>query len=424
MELLTRLAKVTILIATFGICIAVAQEENIKPVPAQSKVEETTSKASLDLSLELKNKSAKDKKIINDVHNIEKEKSLLVEETQIDISPSKVINNSEDSNKLERLIDNQDKPITHISKEKSNEIKNKNNISAESVISKQLDDGLVELVKSLSNMVESKKTPGFSWTSVGDFVLKFLGIMASIFGPYVAYLGLTQVPFFEKHKSTIASIATISGIVLCIYIFSSIVTSLLYALVAFIILITALVVACAFIIKFIDDSYPEVKESIIAAFSPSNHQTNLKSLSRKNCQAIGAWLDSFVSSQQLTGQFKLKLNGSIVKGFDNSNFELVPHQNISPHWAVIDKEVLVPINIKLTVSDSKSGEEAVVININNGLVAVQSGEKLIYKQFNFDGVSEMVKSMLHIEQEKIKKILEEQATLNSDLQVAKAGSNF
>ena len=64
----------------------------------------------------------------------------------------------------------------------------------------------------------------------------------------------------------------------------------------------ALVLAAAHLIKFIDEKYPDVKDSIIDYFSESSTEASLRRTTRNNVRHMRAWLSSLSFVQQLSGE--------------------------------------------------------------------------------------------------------------------------
>lgn len=284
------------------------------------------------------------------------------------------------------------------------------------VISNELNKELVSLTKSLSGLVERKEKGGFSWEGALDFFSKLVAIFVSIVGPYLTYLGLIQASPLERHKETIAKLAVIIGVVSCVYVFSGIVTSVLYAIIAFIVLLISLVVAFAFIIKFIDESLPEVKESLLSKFTQNGRDLKPRQLAKKCAISVANVLNTIADYQQIHGVPKLHFDNSFVEGFDKTILELLPHSSVTSHWTTIDNEVVVPVNINATVTDSSTGKAVKVININAGLVVVEDGKSLDYRKFDRDGLTEVANEMVKIQYQHITQMMNEQRSFQGTLE--------
>jgi len=279
-----------------------------------------------------------------------------------------------------------------------------------------LERELTKLAAKVNVLLEPKKEDTKLAETFMDFLSKLVTLAATILGCFVSYKGLKKIPVVKDNSEIV--ILSLSAVVLLVlfYLLSGLVTSVLYVLIAIIILSIALVLAAAHLLKFIDDKYPEVKDSIIAHFEGTKTDASVRRMARDNVRRMEDWLSSLVFIQQIKGEKQLELAGSFVEGFDRSLFQIHPDKGIAAHWKNLDDRMLVPVMASVTIylKDELRGE---VVNIQPGMVVITVSGEVQYKRFSNEGFTLMGESLLNMQHEQLKKLLEQQTALNNDLKL-------
>jgi hypothetical protein len=289
-------------------------------------------------------------------------------------------------------------------------------VQTESAAQVELEKELTKLATTLNTTLGSKKEEKKTVDSIVDFLSKLAALVATILGSFVTYKGLRKIPAV-RDNSEILILALGAVIVLVLfYLLSGLVTSVLYVLVAILVLLIALVLATAHLIKFIDEKYPDVKDSIIAHFSESSSEASLRRTARDNVRGMCNWLLSLSFIQQINGEPEMELIGAIAEGYKKSLFKIHPDGAVAPFWKNVDDRLLVPVMISVTFhADGESVAE--LVNIQPGLVVIKVGDKFKYAAFDNKGFQLMAASLLQKQQERTKKILEQQIELRNNLNV-------
>jgi len=300
-------------------------------------------------------------------------------------------------------------PIQELNETKSIIEKNK-------FISKDLESELIILTKAITKSVEKDKES----FDLLDFLTKLAGLIATLVGLYVTYKGLMQLSFFEKYKKEISFIISISVVLIIFYLLSNVLTSVLYIIIAILVLLISLVIASAFLIKFIDESYPEIKENIIEFFTNKSINYSLQKSSRKNIQLLESWLLNLILAQKAHGTVILELEGSFVGGYNKTSFELIADENIEPSWKNINNTMLIPIKLIVTVTNTETNESGTILNIQNGMIVINDNDNVIFKKLNIDGYQILGKSLSIFFANKMKNIIEEQIKWGHNLELYKS----
>ncbi|XQF93455.1 hypothetical protein ACOBV9_06080 [Pseudoalteromonas espejiana] len=314
--------------------------------------------------------------------------------------------------------ENKPETASSVKKEKS---ENENSLSPQSAekqssklpsnntIEKEIAATLAELRSFLKSKQESPP--------LQDKLMKLLTgiatLIGSILASYISYVGLTQIPFFEKNKGVIAGIFGTIAFLIGLYVISGIIVSVIYVFIAILILLLAILVFGAQLIGVIDEKYPEVKAKILNSFTGSGKDTPLKSLTRKNVDSLDSWLSNIVFMQQISGEPVLELAGSFVDGYTYTRFTVNPDAKIAAHWKNVDDRMLIPIAAKLEIFCQENSQEVEVLNFQSGLVVVKEGEATKFEKFNVEGYSILSASLMRWNLEKHKKLIEEQERLRA-----------
>ena len=216
-----------------------------------------------------------------------------------------------------------------------------------------LEKELTKLVSSLNGYVtlKSKPTKRDIKTDIMDFLTKLVALIGAILGCFVTYKGLKKVPVINNDKEILATLMGVVALAVIFYFLSGLVTSAVYIIIALIILAIALVLAAAHFLKFIDDKYPDIKDSIIEYFTASSMHRNIRKTVRNNVRLMEDWLSNIVFVQIIGGETELQLDGSVVEGYDRSKFTVEPYEKIASHWRNIDDRMLVPIKARRCARD-------------------------------------------------------------------------
>jgi hypothetical protein len=280
----------------------------------------------------------------------------------------------------------------------------------------ELERELVNLAATLNARLRQPEKKSLS-ESFLDFLAKLAALIATIIGCIVSYKGLKKVPAFNDNKEVIALILGTIVLAVVFYCLSGLVTSVLYVLIAILVLLIALTLGVAHLLKFIDEKYPDAKDGIISFFSGSPEGKSVRRLARENISAMQSWLENIVFFQKLTGKMSLELAGSFVAGYDMSHFEIQPDDSLVPHWKNVDGRMLVPVKVRLTVFNSEDKSIAEVVNVQTGVVVVRSQESLHFKEFDYNGQKLVLASFVQSGAEYQKMLAENMLKLNADLQM-------
>jgi len=277
-----------------------------------------------------------------------------------------------------------------------------------------LEQPFADLAKALTKLVEKKSEPEKLGTTIFDLLGKLGALVVTILAGYGSYKASRKIPWFKENREFVATVVTAVSVVVLFYLLSGIVTSVLYVLVAILVLLIALVLAGAHLLKFIDDKYPDVRDSVLSSFAESSGTKSARKLVRDNIRNVGDWLSGLVFIQSLNGEDELVLEGSFAEGFDTSVFQLHPAERVTAHWQNIDDTMLIPIGTTLRLRDSASREEAEVINIQMGMIVVRIGDALRFKKFNVDGFQSLGAALIQHQATKMKALLEKQQSIASN----------
>lgn len=313
------------------------------------------------------------------------------------LNPSKIVTNHkvEDTKNIKDLI---------IEKSIDNQHK---------LISNHLESELIVLTKAIAKSINTEKES----FNILDFLTKLATLIATLVGIYVTYKGLMQLSFFEKYKKEISFLISISVILVILYLLSNVLTSILYIIIAILVLLIALVIASAFLIKFIDDSYPEIKENIIEFFSKGSVNTSLRKSSRKNIKLLEEWLINLTMIQKFHGSTKLQLEGSFIHGYNQTIFEIIADESLQPHWKNINNSMLIPIKIKVTIIDTATNKNSTIVNIQDGMIVINDNSNIEFKKLDISGYQTIGQSLTVFLADKMKEMLEEQTKFNDNLEL-------
>ena len=281
----------------------------------------------------------------------------------------------------------------------------------------ELESELTEVAKSVNAQLHAKTPSKSSTDTLLDFLSKLAGLIVTLLGAFVTFKGLKKVPVVKDNQGIVVVGLGVVVLAVLFYFLSGLVTSVLYVLVAILVLLIALLLAGAHVLKFIDDEYPDVKDSIIAFFDGSSQQKSGRKLSRDIIRQLEQWLATVVFLQQINAETRLVLVGSFVGGYDVSVFEIHPDQNTFAHWKNLEDRMIVPITAALTVVKSEDKSSAEVVNIQPGLVVVRKSDGIEYVAFDHDGFKRVGIALVQRQIEKQKEILEKQIGLHNDLKV-------
>ncbi|MEW8626589.1 MAG: YrzE family protein [Candidatus Thiodiazotropha sp.] len=319
--------------------------------------------------------------------------------TEVEVAPEK---------KLAKPIEPEKQPKI---KNLSNSLDN-NSLSSDSnsqVLQKEVAATLSELRSFLKSKQESPPLHEKLLTLLGSLAT----VIATLLGSYISYIGLKQIPFFEKNKGLIAGILGSIAFLVGLYVISGVIISVVYVFIAILVLILAIIVFGAQLISVIDEKYPEIKTKILNSVVGGGEETPLKSLSRKNIDSLESWLSHIVFIQQLGGDTTLELTGSLVEGFTATKFTVSPDAKISAHWKSIDDRMLVPVAAKLEVFNIETERSAEVLNFQTGLVVIKENDETKFERFNVEGFSILGAALMQLNIEKQKKLIEEQEKLRA-----------
>lgn len=256
-------------------------------------------------------------------------------------------------------------------------------------LSQKLEQPLLELTDALTKFVKKQSEPENVATTILDFLIKLVALIAAIVGCYISYKGIKKIPWFKEHQDILVTILTVILLIVSSYLLSGLVTSVLYVLIAILILLIALLVAGAHLMEFIDAKYPDVRDDIVARFSESSTSKSADKLVRGNVRNIFDWLSNIVFVQGVNGNTQLKLTGSFVDGFDTSIFEIEADDRVLSHWENFSDRMLIPVKVNLRLVDSRNGQEAQLVNIQIGLVVVRLNNELQFKKFSNEGFQQL-----------------------------------
>ncbi|MCG7537335.1 hypothetical protein [Pseudoalteromonas sp. OOF1S-7] len=354
----------------------------------------------------------------------------LIEESKLNVSPAEApvdINSTAQDEVDDSIQQNVPEASSPVQQEKSenvnflpdqNDKKLLSNLPSDNSIEKEVAATLAELRSFLKSKQESPP--------LQEKLLKLLTgiatVIGSILASYISYVGLTQIPFFEKNKGFIAGIFGTIAFLVGLYVISGIIVSVIYVFIAVLVLLLAILVFGAQLIGVIDEKYPEIKAKILNSITGSGKDTPLKALTRKNVGSLESWLSNIVFVQQISGEPELELIGSFVEGYTSTRFTVNPDAKISAHWKNVDDRMLVPIAAKLEIYNAENGQEAEVLNFQTGLVVVREGERTKFEKFNVEGYSILNASLVQWNLEKYKKIIEEQERLRASFNLSETQS--
>ena len=267
---------------------------------------------------------------------------------------------------------------------------------------------LVDLVKALTKLVEKKSEPEKLSTTLLELLEKLGALIGTLIACYASYKASKEIPWFKENKEFIGTVAAAVALVVLFYLLSGIVTSVLYVFVAILILLVALVISAAHLLSFIDTRYPDVRDSILSRFSDSPQQKPLKKIVRDNAKNLYDFLVNIAFAQSVAGEPELTLHGSLAEGFDKSTFRFTPSENIASSWQIIDDRLLVPVGMSITLCRDDNSEEAVIVNIQLGLVVVRIGDKLELRKFNHEGFKRLGAAFVQHQMKKLQTSLEQQ----------------
>ena len=279
--------------------------------------------------------------------------------------------------------------------------------------SEAIQNEVVATLSELRSFLKSKHESPPLYEKLLTLLGSIATIIATLLGAYISYIGLSQIPFFEKNKGLIAGILGSIVFLVGLYVISGVIVSVVYVFVAILVLILAIIVFGAQLISVIDEKYPEVKTKILNSVVGSGHETPLKSLSRKNIDSLESWLSNMVFIQQIGGDTTLELVGSLVEGFTATRFTVSPDAKISSHWKNVDDRMLVPVAAKLEVFNTETERSAEVLNFQTGLVVIREGDETKFERFNVEGFSILGTALMQLNIKKHKKLIEEQEKLRA-----------
>jgi hypothetical protein len=239
----------------------------------------------------------------------------------------------------------------------------------------ELEKELTKLAVTLNGALATKKEERKPVDSLVDLLSKLATLVATILGCFVTYKGLRKIPSVRDNSEILILALGAAVVLVLFYLLSGLVTSVLYVLVAILILLIALVLAAAHLIKFIDERYPEVKDSIIAYFSESSTEVSLRHTARDNVRRMRDWLSSLSFNQQINGEPEMELIGAFAQGYEKSIFKIHPDGAVAPSWKNIDDRMLVPIMTSVTFrgADESCAE---LVNVQPGLVVIKVGNEV------------------------------------------------
>jgi uncharacterized membrane protein len=281
-------------------------------------------------------------------------------------------------------------------------------------VPQKLEEPLIGLTRALTKFVEEKSEPENASTKVVDFLTKLGVLVATIIGCYVSYAGIRKIPWFAEHREFVVTAFTAIFLLVLFYLLSGLVTSVLYVLVAILILLISLFLAAAHLLKFIDEKYPDVRDNILAHFSESSSSRSAQKLVRDNVRNMFEWLSNIVFMQRVNGDTLLTLVGSFVDGFDTSIFEIEADDRVLSHWEIINDKMLIPVKMNLRVIDSSTGTDAQIVNIQLGLVVVKMNNKLQFKKFSNAGFQVLGAALIQLQATKMKEVLESQKQFSAN----------
>jgi hypothetical protein len=235
-------------------------------------------------------------------------------------------------------------------------------------------------------------------TQLVEFFSQFVGIGAGIATIYATYRSLRRIPQKELRVflSVVVGVAVGLLVWLVLNLLSDLIISALSALFVLVIIILVLLIAfiSATLIKFIDEKSTDVRGSSLDHFSSPD--PDMAELAKENIRKMQDWLSNICFIQILSGDISLKFDGSFVDGYDESTFEIQPHKEVNSHWENINDRMLIPIQTRLRVTDSKTMTSAEVINIQPGRVVIartwESG-RIEFKGLSHNGYAKLKTSV-------------------------------
>ena len=271
-----------------------------------------------------------------------------------------------------------------------------------------LEQPIVDLAKALTKLAEKRAEPEKITTTIFGLLGKLGALVGTLIAAYGSYKASKKIPWFKENREFVATVVTSVSVVVLFYLLSGIITSVLYVVIAVLVLLIALALAGAHLLQFIDEKYPDVRDSILHSFAESTTSKSTRKLVRDNTRNVCDWLSNIVLVQSLNGDYELVLIGSFVEGFDASTFQLHPAERTTAHWQIIDDRMLVPVGTTLRLKNAVNGNEAEVVNIQMGMVVVRVGEGLCFQRFDADGFKILGAALLQHQAGKMKAILERQ----------------
>jgi hypothetical protein len=253
-----------------------------------------------------------------------------------------------------------------------------------------LETALTKLVEKLNG--EEKKAEKSLAEAILEFLGKLAALVATILGCFVTYKGLRKIPVVRDNSGILILGCGAVVVLGLFYLLSGLVSPVLYAVVAILILLIALVLAAAHLMKFIDEKYPDVKDAILSNFTEGTPGESFRRAGRNRLRALHEWLSCLSWCQKEWREPELELNGTLAEGFVRSVFKLLPNDAAAPSWRNLDDQLLMPIMTRVTFL-GENNKAAELVNIQAGLVVIKEGDNVRFARFDNEGYAVLLTSL-------------------------------
>ena len=180
--------------------------------------------------------------------------------------------------------------------------------SANDELDPELVANATALLKEAAEYVKQQRKPKGLIDTLLDFFSRLAALVGAVLGAVVIYKGLRSTSFWDANKEWIVSVLAAIVIGVLLYFLSGIVVSVVYVLVAALVLTIILAVSGVYLLRTIDELFPDKKYDVLSFFVKPKGSFKQDRLAKKILNNTHQWLDAVLNFQKLLmGNTRLNL---------------------------------------------------------------------------------------------------------------------
>jgi len=231
----------------------------------------------------------------------------------------------------------------------------------------------------LKKNTESKS----GWETFTDRTDKVIAILSALVALIVSIMAFFKKGFMTKYKAIIAAVAVLSFAALMAFLLAGFLQTVIFAALVIALIIFLFLLLALKCIEFLDRKGYKVVDSLLASFD-----MEVPKQDRSFIETMQGWLNGVIFQQILAEAYDITLEGSFIRGFDNTEFKIIPSETEEPDFKVIENKLVIPVNIEVYFTRTGSDERLLLKNVqyNQLVITEDMGKKLTCKTYYGEGL--------------------------------------